>query len=387
MQPPEGSDDCGADLFEENPRGIRHWVGDSDSVTAIVGVGGQRCWMNSQLFRRVFLLSLFFVCSAVEADYSHGQTNPLTQEQLIAGAKREGKLVWYATLTSADARTFLSLFEQKYPFIKTTHYGANSERMLNRIFTEASAGQHLFDLVNVAPINILKTRGFLISYRSVEAHAYPAEFRDPQDFWVSFYDLRYVLAYNTALIKPTEAPNDWTDLVDPKWSGKLGMDKEEYEWYAGLLKYWGENKTRKFMQALSHQRINWHKGHTLIAQLMAAGEFPLALAYQHRIDSMKVLGAPVEWVKNTNPILVALGPLAVSAKAAHPNAAKLFVDFALSREGQLLLRRSHRFSGRNDLISNVTSAQNYKPKLAIIDPEIAPELSRYGKEFNEIFFH
>jgi len=184
--------------------------------------------MNSQLFRRVFLLSLFFVCSAVEADYSHGQTNPLTQEQLIAGAKREGKLVWYATLTSADARTFLSLFEQKYPFIKTTHYGANSERMLNRIFTEASAGQHLFDLVNVAPINILKTRGFLTSYRSVEAHAYPAEFRDPQDFWVSFYDLRYVLAYNTALIKPTEAPNDWTDLVDPKWSGKLGMDKEEY---------------------------------------------------------------------------------------------------------------------------------------------------------------
>jgi len=119
---------------------------------------------------------------------------------------------------------------------------------------------------------------------------------------------------------------------------------------------------------------------------MAAGEFPLALAYQHRIDSMKVLGAPVEWVKNTNPILVALGPLAVSAKAAHPNAAKLFVDFALSREGQLLLQRSHRFLGRNDLISNVTSTQNYKPKLAIIDPDIAPELSRYGKEFNEIFF-
>jgi len=53
----------------------------------------------------------------------------------------------------------------------------------------------------------------------------------------------------------------------------------------------------------------------------------------------------------------------------------------------LLLQRSHRFSGRNDLISNVTSAQNYKPKLAIIDPEIAPELSRYGKEFNEIFVH
>src|SRR5205809_3996301 len=117
--------------------------------------------MNPQTFRLLFLLSWFLVCCAVEADYSYGQTNPLTQEELIAGAKREGKLVWYATLTSADARTFLNLFEQKYPFIKTTQYGSNSERMLNRIFTEASTGQHLFDLVNVAPINILKTRGFL----------------------------------------------------------------------------------------------------------------------------------------------------------------------------------------------------------------------------------
>lgn len=348
----------------------------------IKGIG-----MNRQSFRLAFLLSLVFVCSAAEADFAHGQTNQLTHEQLLTGAKREGKLVWYATFTSTDARTFLNLFEQKYPFMKTTHFGGNSERMLNRILTEASAGQHLFDLVNVAPINILKTRGFLTSYRSVEARAYPSEFRDPQDFWVSFYDLRYVLAYNTALIKRAEAPSDWNDLVEPKWREKLGMDKEEYEWYAGLLKYWGENKTRKFMQALSNQRINWRKGHTLIAQLMAAGEFPLSLAYQHRIESMKVLGAPVEWVKNTNPILVALGPLAVSAKAAHPNAAKLFIDFALSREGQSLLQRSHRFSARNDLLSNGTSAQDYKTKLAIIEPDIAPELARYGKEFNEIFFH
>ena len=338
------------------------------------------------MFRPVLLLSLFIVGSVVTADSSHGQTNQLTQEQLIAGAKREGKLVWYATLTSADARTFLNLFEQKYPFIQTTHFGGNSERMVNRIFTEANTGQHLFDLVNVAPINLLKSRGFLASYRSVEAQAYPSVFRDPQDFWVSFYDLRYVLAYNTALIKAAEAPNDWTDLLDPRWSGKLGMDNEEYEWYAGLLKHWGENKTRTFMQALSHQRINWRKGHTLIAQLMAAGEFPLALAYQHRIESMKLLGAPVEWTKNTNPILVALGPLAISAKAAHPNAAKLFVDFALSREGQSLLQRSHRFSGRKDLTSGGTPAQNYNPKLAIIDPDIAPDLAKYGKEFNKIFF-
>jgi iron(III) transport system substrate-binding protein len=189
-------------------RGIHLWVTQSDSLQRKLDYTDQVIEMNSQIFWLLLLLSSFFVCSAATAHYSYAQTNQLSQEQLIAAAKREGKLVWYATLTSADARTFLNLFEQKYPFIKTTHFGGNSERMLNRILTEASTGQHLFDLVNVAPINILKTRGFLTSYRSVEAHAYPSEFRDPQDFWVSFYDLRYVLAYNTALIKATEAPND-----------------------------------------------------------------------------------------------------------------------------------------------------------------------------------
>jgi hypothetical protein len=101
--------------------------------------------MIGQFFRRAFSISLFLVCNVLGARDLSGQTSP---EQLIGGARREGKLVWYATLTAADSRTLLKLFEQKYRFIKTTHYGANSERMLNRIFTEGNAGQNLFDLVN-----------------------------------------------------------------------------------------------------------------------------------------------------------------------------------------------------------------------------------------------
>jgi hypothetical protein len=84
--------------------------------------------MNSQIFWLLLLLSSFFVCSAATTHYSYAQTNQLSPEQLMAGAKRKGKLVWYATLTSADARTFLNLFEQKYPFMP------DSEKSLTRYF-------------------------------------------------------------------------------------------------------------------------------------------------------------------------------------------------------------------------------------------------------------
>jgi iron(III) transport system substrate-binding protein len=337
--------------------------------------------------RPSFLLSVVFLSVSLVASVLFGQTAPANRDKLIEDAKREGKLVWYATLTSSESRALLGMFEQKYPFIKTTHYGANSERLLNRIFAEARSGQHLFDVVNLAPINILKKKNLLAPYRSVETAAYPSSFRDLQDHWTSLYDLRYVLGLNTALIKPAEAPRDWSDLLDSKWRGKLGLDKEEYEWYAGLLEHWGEAKAHNFMKALSRQDINWRKGHTLLAQLMAAGEFPLALVYLHRIEAMKQLGAPVEWVKTTNPILVALGPIAISAKAAHPAAAKLFVDFSLSREAQLLLRRSHRFSGRHDLEAPLAGAEANKPKFAVIDPKASEDIAAYGKKFDAIFFH
>lgn len=70
----------------------------------------------------------------------------------------------------------------------------------------------------------------------------------------------------------------------------------------------------------------------MISQLMAAGEFPLGIVYAHRIESMKKAGAPVEWIKTADPIFVTLSPVAVAAKARHPNAAKLLMDFILSKE-------------------------------------------------------
>jgi len=96
----------------------------------------------------------------------------------------------------------------------------------------------------------------------------------------------------------------------------------------------GKRKGQRFMKALAKQDIQLRTGQSLIAQLMAAGEFPMALALAHRIEKMKEQGAPVEWVTTLDPVTVSFAPDSGSAKAPHSNAAKLFIDFVLSKEGQ-----------------------------------------------------
>jgi iron(III) transport system substrate-binding protein len=334
------------------------------------------------LLRRWFLLVL-----VVElVSWREAFPQPAGPASLIEGAKKEGRVVWYATLNINDSNALLSRFEQKYPFVKTELLRAGSEQLLNRILTEDGAGRSALDLVNLTTINALKKRGLLQVHRSSEFSAYPQSFKDAESYWATLYNIYYVIGYNPKVVAPKDAPKDWDDFLDPKWKGKIGMDQEEYEWYAATIQYWGKEKALKFHRVLAKQGVQWNRGHTMISQLMAAGEFPLGIVYAHRIESMKKAGAPVEWVKTADPVFVTLSLVAVAAKARHPNAAKLLMDFILSREAQLVLRNANRSSGGLDVEPLVPEMHPSKLKLAAIDPSVGEELSRYSKEFREIYF-
>src|SRR5262245_26931038 len=133
------------------------------------------------------------------------------------------------------------------------------------------------------------------------------------------------------------------------------------------------------------QLVFW-SGHTMISQLMAAGEFPLGIVYAHRVESMKKSGAPIEWVKTADPVFVTLSPVAVASKARNPNAAKLLMGFVLSREAQMILRNANRSSGWLDVEPLVPEMHPSKLKIAAIDPGVGEELTKYSKEFRQIYF-
>jgi iron(III) transport system substrate-binding protein len=299
--------------------------------------------MTMRLHHRLAVLfaMLCFVCDllGVRAD-----------DSLISEARKErGTVRWYTALNVGGSKPVADAFEKKYPFLKVAVNRLSNERILNRILTEAKSSAPQFDVTSFAYLPMLAEKSLLARYVSPETKAYQEGFFDPKGHWVSMYSNLVVLGYNTRAVNEALAPKDWPDLLDSRWNGKIGMDPEVGAWYGAMLSYFGKEKGEKFFRALARQRIQWRRGHSLLAQLMTAGEFPLALVYAFNIAELQRSGAPVQWMTTAKPIVATTSGIGIAARTDTPASSKLFVDFALSAEGQKLIVESGRFSARKDL--------------------------------------
>ncbi len=263
-------------------------------------------------------------------------------------AEAEGKLMFYATFNAADSKTLVDGFKQLYPKIDAAYYRSTDSAMMERILTENRAGQTLWDVVITTSFygHNLKKRGLLGVYDSAERKYFRDGYKDPQATWTSSYTNYAAFGYNTRGNPKTGVPKSHTDLLKPEWKGQIGMDSRAYEWFGTMLQAMGEEKGLAYMRELAKQ-TQLRAGRTLLAQLVAAGEFTGALtAYSQTFEVLKPSGAPVDWVY-LNPVFANIHPSAVAAKAPHPNAARLFIDFVLSKRGQELIRGMNRIPDPN----------------------------------------
>ncbi len=305
--------------------------------------------------------------------------------KMVEAAKKEGKLIWYTSTNITESKPLLDDFEKQFPFIKGEIFRASGEKTLNRIVTEARANHSEFDIVTISEVDALINAKLLAPYRSPEAASFIPEFKDPNGYWTAVYINYTTIGYNPKLVSEKEAPKQWDDLLDVKWRGKFAIDQEQYPWYGTLHKAWGRERAQKYMRTLAKQNIQWRKGHTLIAQLMAAGEFPLGVVYAHRVEEMKQRGAPIEWVNTVNPIVVTVNAAGLSTKPQHPNAAKLFYDFLMSRPAQQRLRSLRRIPARPDIEPFSPRMEQSKLKLQIEPAQTGPQFNATIKEFREVF--
>ena len=335
------------------------------------------------LFVTLVSLGLSVILLSVGAPAAWGQADE--KSKLVEGAKKEGKLIWYTSTNVTESKPLLDDFEKQHPFVKGEIFRASGEKTLNRIITEARAGRSEFDLVTISEVDALIEAKMLQPYRSPEAKSFISEFKEPNGYWTAIYINYATIGYNPKLVSEKEAPKQWEDLLDAKWRSKLSIDQEQYPWYGTLHKAWGRERAQKYMRALAKQNIQWRKGHTLIAQLMAAGEFPLGVVYAHRIEEMKQRGAPVEWVNTVNPIVVTVNAAGIAAKPQHPNTAKLFYDYLLSRPAQQRLRTLRRIPARPDIEPFSPRMEQSKLKLQVEPSQTGPQFNQTIKEFREIF--
>jgi iron(III) transport system substrate-binding protein len=310
-----------------------------------------------------------------------------TQQELIEGAKKEGKVVWYGSLSLEDIKRLGDAFEKKYPFIRVEPFRASGESLANKIMTETRAGRYSYDVLATGAFELwpLYKRGLVGKYISPESKPYGAAFKDPEGSWIDLYDNYYVIGYNSKLVSKKDAPGSYEALLDPKWKGKFAMDPEDYEWYMAMLAFWGEEKGKNYMKRLAKQDVQWRKGHTLLAQQMIAGEFPASLIYAHRAEKLRPQGAPIDWETSQVPIVTGMRVVSIGAKPPNPNAAKLLMDYVLSKEGQNLIKTFDRIPAHPDVDPLSPRLDPKKLKLFPAAPNLAENADRHIKEFREIF--
>ena len=327
---------------------------------------------------KLFLCALFVLLSSTTA-----QSN--NHEATIESAKKEGSLILYTSMTVEQAQKLNDAFKGKYPFLQISMFRAVGERLLTKITTEAQAGKFDFDVVQSAETQayFLKKRNLLAKYLSPEAINLQKGFVDGEAFWSAVYMMPNVIGYNTRMVQRSDVPKSDDDLLQPRWQGKIGMDQTKPEWFAWKVKRLGEDKGLAYMRRLAQQEFKLYSGQTILTSLLAAGEFPLVLnTYIHNIEDAKRKGAPVEWLAH-EPVFTKFQPIAVGAKAPHPNAAKLFVDFMLSEEGQKIIVSFGRMPTRRGLSSAARGAD--KLNYVIDDISAGDDYNKNYQQFRTIF--
>ena len=325
----------------------------------------------------IFFLLFPFAPSWAQPDHTTG---------LIEGAKKEGKLLWYTALTLADAGMLTQHFEQKYPFIKTETLRLGTDQLLTKIQTEARAGAFRADVIEIPGIlgHVLKQDGLLEKYVSPESKAYPSSMKDVDGTWTSFFINTHVTVYNTRLVKKQEVPKTYEDFINPRWKGKIAVRDNDFDNFGMMLKVMGREKGLNFMRRLAAQGVDLRSSFTTAVQGISAGEIPIGMnLYGTHTEEFKKKHAPVEWAP-MEFVLASIEPLGVAARAPNPNAARLFVDFLLSKEAQTLMRDRSRIPSRPDVPPDppeLTRGLN----IIATDVSLANDSKQLAKEFYEIF--
>ena len=261
-------------------------------------------------------------------------------ERIIAAAKKEGTLTLYTTFAEKDQPTLIKPFEAKYG-VKVSIWRAGTDKVLQRTLAEAAARKYDVDAIHFgSPEMEALSREKILQAVSSPLHKelQPGSVPAHRE-WAATLLSVWVQVYNTNLIKKSDLPRTYGDLLDPKWKGKLGIEANNQDWFASVVDVMGGgDKGLKFFRDLVAQNgISARTGHTLLNNMVIAGEVPLALTvYNYMPEQAKKKGAPIDWFA-LEPAVARSNAVGVARRAPHPNAALLFYEYMLGDAQQHLV--------------------------------------------------
>jgi iron(III) transport system substrate-binding protein len=275
-------------------------------------------------------------------------------ERLVAGAKKEGELMLYSSLTQDDQLRLAGDFKSRYG-VTIKFWRGSQTHILQRVLTETRGGRFEFDALetNSPQIEALAREKLLQKMNSpyVDEVLLPETVPAHGEYTPDRLNL-LVYAYNTGAVKRAELPKSWDELLDAKWKRRVGMESSNVEWFAALVDAMGEKKGLELFRRLGDNGVAVRTGHTHSTGRVIAGEIPLVLGvFSHDVDRMKVKNAPVDWFV-LPPAVVLPSAVAVSRRATHPHAAALFYDYMLT-DGQKFYTEVYRVPANKNYDTHV----------------------------------
>jgi iron(III) transport system substrate-binding protein len=265
-------------------------------------------------------------------------------ERIVAAAKKEGTVTIYTTFAEKDQPTLIKPFEAKYG-VKVNIWRAGTDKVLQRTLAEAAARKYDVDLIHFGSpeMEALSREKILQAvnspvHRDLQPGSVPAH-RE----WAATLLSVGVQVYNTQLIKKEDLPRTYRDLLDPKWKGKLGIEAKNQDWFASVVDVMGggEKGLQFFRDLVARNGISARTGHTLLNNMVIAGEVPLALTvYNYMPEQAKKKGAPIDWFA-LEPAVARSNAIGVARRAPHPNAALLFYEYMLGEGQQYLVKMDY----------------------------------------------
>ena len=290
--------------------------------------------------------NLIRIVCAVAFALTVGQASAADQSTVEA-AKKEGQVVWYTTLiVNQIIRPLKIAFEKKYPGVTLQYTRADDLVTSAKILAEGQAGRMQADIFDgIANMLPLQEAGLLAPFTVPNAADYPPELKAHDGYWIAEIMYVFTPGINTGLLPKDQAPKTFADLLDPKLAGKMAWNGSSmagaYGFVANVLTTMGEDKGMTYLRALAKQRVvNVEASSRAVLDQVIAGEYWMNLmAFNHHVVISARKGAPCDWLK-LEPTPVTLDAVGLLKDAPHPNAARLFLEFLLSPEGQTVFQQN-----------------------------------------------
>jgi len=298
-------------------------------------------------------------------------------------AKKEGSAVLYTSLNLEDSQPLVDAFSAKYPGVRVEVNRQGSTSLVTKILAERRVGKRdNADLVQTGAdsldLMLMETPTIFQKYTSPE--------RPPEErgLYSGVYFTILTVAYNSRVVTGADIPKRYNDLLRDRWKGKAAVNLNNYGWIYAMMDFFGPEKGMDFLRKFAGHNPRPGRGTALmVQQWLGGGEVEIALPLNHDgIKSYTDKGLPVQWARLEDPLYAELSTIGILGMAPHPNAARLLVDYMLSKEGQTIMAKSGKSVMRDDI--TIKDGIDRK-KLLFLSAQARTGADKYQKIMNEIY--